>query len=91
MPLVPPPHGRCQHMHMHGQRQGGGATGLPDDPEKLAHLCMRCPTAPQRLRRQGGKDMVFFEDVIILRDKGIVRIMGRRPGCKLISEVMGKS
>jgi hypothetical protein len=35
--------------------------------------------------------MVLFEDVIILRDKGIVRIMGRRSGCKLIAEVMGKS
>jgi hypothetical protein len=34
--------------------------------------------------------MVFFEDVIILRDKGIVRIMGRCPGGKLIAEVMGK-
>ena len=62
---------------------------MPDDPEKLAHLCMRCPTAPQRLRCQGGKDLVLFEDVVILRDKGIVRIMGRRPGCKLIAEVMG--
>jgi hypothetical protein len=34
--------------------------------------------------------MVLFENVIILRDKGIVRIMGRRPRGKLIAEVMGK-